>query len=147
MHVPDAEQPSAVAPHAPHIAPFVPQVDAAGGWQMAPVQQPVGHEAVSQTHAPATQFCPTPHAGPFPHVHAPPRQPSAFVAAQAVQSAPPLPQTPSVVAGDVHVAPVQQPSGHDDALQTQTPPEHSWPVVHAAPLPHEQSPAAEQLSA
>ena len=145
--MPDTEQPSAVAPHALHIAPLVPQVEAAGGWQMAPVQQPVGHEAVSQTHAPAMQFCPTPHAGPVPHVHPPPRQPSAFVAGQAVQSAPPLPQTPSVVAGEVHVAPVQQPSGHDAASQTQTPPEHSWPVVHATPLPHAQSPVAEQWSA
>ena len=147
VHVPDAEQPSAEPPHVAHIAPSVPQVAAAGAWQMAPVQQPVGQEAESHTHAPLTQVCPVPHAGPGPQVQAPARQPSAVVFAQDVQAAPPLPQTASVVAGEVHLAPEQQPSGHDDALQTQTPPEHSWPVAQAAPLPHEQSPAAEQLSA
>lgn len=147
MHVPEAEQPSAETPHVVHVAPSVPQVEAAGGWQMAPVQQPVGQEAASHTHAPFTQACPVPHAGPVPQEQAPATQPSAVVAAQDVHAAPPFPQTPSFVAGDVHVAPVQQPPGHEDALHTQTPPEHSWPVAQAAPLPHEHSPAAEQLSA
>jgi hypothetical protein len=146
VHAPDAEQPSAVVPQVLHVAPSVPQVEAVGGWQSVPVQQPVGHEAASQTHAPPTQACPTPHGGPDPHMQLPVLQPSAFVASHDAQVAPPVPHTASVVAGEVQVAPTQQPSGHDDALQTHTPPEHSWPAAQAAPLPHEQAPAVEQLS-
>lgn len=51
---PELEQPLAVAPHAPHVSPPVPHVDADGDSQMAPTQQPCGHEAASQTHAPCT---------------------------------------------------------------------------------------------
>ena len=145
-HAPNAEQPSAVVPQVVHVAPSEPQVEAVGAWQSVPVQQPIGHEAASQTHAPATQACPAPHCGPDPHVQLPVLQPSAFVAAHDAQVAPPVPHTVSVVAGDVQVAPTQQPSGQDDALQTHTPPEHSWPVPQAAPLPHEQAPVVEQLS-
>jgi len=50
-------------------------------------------------------------------------QPSAVVALQAPQAAPFVPHTPSVVAGETHVVPEQQPPGHDVALQTQAPAE------------------------
>ena len=46
-----------------------------------------------------------------------------------------------------HAPPVsQQPLGHEVASQTQRPPLHRWPALHAAPLPHSQVPAAEQVS-
>jgi hypothetical protein len=144
---PALEQPLAVAPQVPHDSPPVPHVDVDGVWQMAPAQQPFGQEAALQTHCPWTQACPVPHAGPDPQVHAPLVQPFAVVVSHAAHAAPSLPHTASVVAGVVQVVPAQQPPGHDAASQTQAPPEHSWPAAQAGPLPHEQSPAAEQLSA
>jgi len=50
-----------------------------GAWQSVPVQQPVGHDAASQTHAPPMQACPAPHDGPDPHMQTPVLQLSAFV--------------------------------------------------------------------
>ena len=35
--------------------PPLPHASIAGGWQLPPLQQPVGHEVASHTHAPATQ--------------------------------------------------------------------------------------------
>ncbi len=46
----------------------------------------------------------------------------------------------------MHVSPAQQPSGQDVGLHTHAPPEHIWPVVHAAAPPHVHLPAAEQAS-
>jgi hypothetical protein len=40
-----------------------------------------------------------------------------------------------------HAVPKQQPFGHDVVLQTQAPFWHSWPAVHARPLPHAHWPA------
>jgi hypothetical protein len=41
--------------HAPHDAPFVPQVGSDGALHVEPEQQPFGHEDTSQTQAPPTQ--------------------------------------------------------------------------------------------
>ena len=143
---PDAEHPSAVMPQELQLAPPAPHVDADGEWHALPAQHPVGHDEALHTQAPPTQACPAVHAGPDPQVHAPPWQPSALLASQAVQTAPADPHVASdgVVTHDV---PLQQPPGHEVAVQTQVPPEQTCPEAQGAPGPHEQSPIAEQLSA
>jgi hypothetical protein len=93
--------------------------------QVAPLQQPFGHEVESQTHWPVVLL----HSWPDPH---------------APHVAPPVPQEPfdsTEYASHVPLE-VQQPAGHDVASQTHLPAElHSWPEGHAAHvaplLPHE----------
>jgi hypothetical protein len=76
-----------------HAPPLALQLPTAGTVQVLPLQQPVGHDVASQAHAPPTQRCPLPHAGPLPHVHAPAsEQVSAFVASQAMHALAPTPQ-------------------------------------------------------
>jgi hypothetical protein len=101
-------------------------------------QQPVGHEAALQTHAPPTQALPVPHAGPEPQPQVPPAQLSAVRGSQVVQAAPPVPQEP--VAGVLQTLPLQQPEGQLAALHTQVPPTQAEPAAHAAPPPQEQLP-------
>jgi len=85
-----------------------------------PLQQPLGHEAASQTH------CPLPlHAWP---------------AAQAAQAAPPLPHEElDSLESDSQLPPLQQP-GHDVPPHEHAPPEHACPPAHALqaapPAPH-----------
>jgi hypothetical protein len=53
VHVPVPEQPSAWAPQLTHAEPLVPQEeDDVVVMHVGPAQQPVGHDAGSQTHAP-----------------------------------------------------------------------------------------------
>jgi hypothetical protein len=68
------------------------------------------------------------------------------VARQVWQAMPPVPQAAAVLPG-MHVVPEQQPAGHDTASQMQAPPKQRRPAPQAAPAPHWQVPAAEQLSA
>lgn len=85
------------------------------------------------------------HAGPPPHVHAPPpEQPSPDVPHD-WQLLPPVPHA-GPVAGDVQTLPVQHPLGQDVESQTQVPFEQRCPAPHAPPAPQRQAPAGEQLS-
>lgn len=110
-------------------APIDPQCATSGVVQVVPSQQPVPHEARSQTHAPPTQCCPVAHGAPPPHTQWPvASHPSLAIGSHAVQASPLIPH---VVALDVlHVVPEQQPLAHV-AVQ----PAHA-PFVHAPP-PHD----------
>jgi hypothetical protein len=134
VHVPAVLHPSAVVPHDVHVAPWSPHVVADCVSHTAPVQQPLGHDVPSQMHAPTEQRWPTPHAGPEPHLHAPAVQLSDFVESHATQLAPCVPHVDDDDGS--HVEPLQQPVGHDDALQTHTLAEHVCPALHALALPH-----------
>jgi hypothetical protein len=160
-----------------HVQPFAPQVAADRVMQVAPLQQPSGHEVASQLQRPATQRCPSAHAALPPHEHSPDAEhPSALSALHATHAAPAAPHVAAVAArqtvplqqpsGQVvvqleqapshvspaghavhcspacpqaetscplsHVAPLQQPSGHDAALHVHAPPTHACPAPHAA---------------
>jgi len=89
-----------------------------------PLQQPLGHDAASQTH------CPLP-------LHACP-------AAHPAQAAPPLPhELLDSLLSDSHVPPLQQP-GHDVPPHEHAPPAHACPEEHAAhaapPIPQSAEP-------
>jgi hypothetical protein len=101
--------------------PQLPSDCEANGTQLLPLQQPRGQEVASQTQLPAKQRWPSRHAEPKPQLHAPLEQPSAW-APQLTQAAPPEPQDVMVCAPNgTQVLPLQQPDGHDEALQTQLP--------------------------
>jgi hypothetical protein len=72
-------------------------------------------------------------------------QVSARTVSQATHVAPAVPQVPN--ARVLHVAPSQQPSGHDVESQTHCPARQRWPVVHAALPPHVQAPAVHPSAA
>lgn len=59
-HVSPAAHTSHARPALPHAITSVP------GRHVSPSQQPLAHDVASQTHAPASQRCPAPHAGPVP---------------------------------------------------------------------------------
>jgi hypothetical protein len=87
--------------HAAQEAPDVPQALGAVPFShVDPEQQPLGHEAASQTHVPFEQRCPSPHAGPAPHVQPPlPEHPSLVDASQPAHTQVPF----------AHVTPGAQP--------------------------------------
>jgi hypothetical protein len=118
-------------------APGAPQRVSCRETQVAPSQQPVGHEVALQTQWPALHFCPAAQAGAAPQTQAPvAEQPSARVASHPTQTAPPLPQVASE--GGLQVAPEQHPVGQLVALQPlQRPPVQVWPAgqVWQAPPP------------
>ena len=192
--LPAAVQLSAVAgSHETQTAPAAPQRVSDRDTQVAPSQQPVGHDAVLHTQRPVTQRWPAAQAGPPPHAQVPPAaQPSARVLSQPTQAAPPLPheasegllqvapeqqppgqlvalqplqrpppqvcpvgqvwQAPppaphdSAVLPVMQAPPVQQPVGHEVPSHTQVLARQRWPTAQAAPPPHRQAPADEQLS-
>jgi hypothetical protein len=113
---PDDVHPSASAgSQVTHAAPAAPQRDSDRDTQVAPSQQPPGHEVALQTHLPPTHICEAPQAAAPPQLQVPlAEQPSARVASQPTQTAPPLPQVAS--AGGLQVAPEQQPLGQLVAL-------------------------------
>ncbi len=87
-----------------------------------PLQQPLGHDAASQTHCPLAVS----HAWPDAHAaHAAPPEPHEVVDSLAYSS---------------HVEPLQQPAVHDPPPQVHTPLEQVSPVPHvphaAPPVPH-----------
>ena len=141
-HLPAAVQLSAAkVSQETQAAPVVPQRASERVVQVAPSQQPIGHEALLHTHLAPTQRCPGPQAGPVPQAQLPPAaQPSARVVSQPTQTAPPLPQ----VATDalLQVAPEQQPLAQLVALQPlQRPAPQVWPAGQTSqalpPAPHE----------
>jgi hypothetical protein len=106
------------------VVPLRPQAPTVGGAVHAlPVQQPVGQEVASQTHAPPLQRWPAPQGALPPHLHWPPAQLSALLRSQATQLTPPVPQV--VVLGVLQLVPAQQPLAQDVALQRQAPPEQT----------------------
>lgn len=133
-------------PHAAQAAPPVPHSAlAVPALQTFPAQQPVGHEVASQTHTPAEQAWPAAQGGPEPQAQAPLVQRSDF-ASHAEHVAPPLPQAAALCpAVERQVLPLQQPFGHELALQTQVPPEQVWPAPQAGPAPQRQTPELQVL--
>ena len=68
---PVAEQLSDRASQATQLAPALPQVATERVEQIAPLQQPPGHDVPSQTHSPLSQRWPPAHAGDAPHAQVP----------------------------------------------------------------------------
>jgi hypothetical protein len=118
-----------------------------------PAQQPSGHDARSQTHAPPLHSSPAPHANPLPQVHAPDDEHPSAPGPQGEHAAPAVPHADADRV--VHVGPVQHPPGQDDELQfVHAPPLQIWfwhelhrpppepqapvslPGMHVAPLQH-----------
>jgi hypothetical protein len=148
-----AVQPSPLLPHTVQLPPAVPH--AVGDWDMhiPPEQQPLGHDAALQTHAPPTHSSPWPQAGPLPHVHPPVDEHPSAPGPHGVHPAPIGAQAGAV--NGVQTDPVQHPVGQEVLLQfVHVPPlqiwfEHglhrpppdphapSWlPGSHEAPLQH-----------
>ena len=124
------EQPE---PPAPQNAVVVP------GSHRLPLQQPVGHEVLLQTHAPPTHTCPMPHTAPAPHSHVPTAEQPFALAPHLTHPAPPVPH--AAAEGVSHTRPLQQPVGQELALHTHAPPTHACPAVQAGPLPQEHVPS------
>jgi len=111
-----------------------------------PSQHPVGHAAALHTHSPAEHVWPVEHGPWLPHEHAPEAEHvSAAVLSHATHVPPGEPHADSDLGA--HVDPMQQSPGHDTESQMHCPLEHLCPAAHSGPLPHEQSPLAEQVSA
>jgi hypothetical protein len=144
---PVEEHPSDSRPsHVPHVAPGAAQLFEVSGVQRSPLQHPEGHEVASHTQTPCEQCRPGLQGGPEPHWHAPEaEQSSAADESQATQVDPPDPHV--ATERSLHVAPLQQPLGHDCPSQTQRPPAHRCPLAQAGPAPHAHSPDAEHPSA
>jgi len=126
VHVPLAEQPSAVMPQLLQLDPPVPHAPPVVGvtHTTPPEQQPLGHDPAVHTHAPLLQAWPLAHAEPAPHWHAPEdEQLSAVVVLHEEHVLPSVPQLESD--GVVQTPPEQHPFGHEVELQTHAPPEHT----------------------
>ena len=125
--VPVAEQLSERMSHATQVAPASPQLPGARARQVAPLQQPLGHDVPSHTQPLLVHRWPAWQAAPVPHAQLPsgPHR-SAFVVSQAAHAAPLAPQVASV--GVLQTPPVQQPLGHDVASHTHAPPLQRWPA-------------------
>jgi hypothetical protein len=144
--VPVAEQLSDRASHVTQVAPAFPQVATPRLAQVAPAQQPLGHEVASQMQRPPTQRWPPAQALPAPQEQTPAAlQPSALVTSHATQAPPLTPQVPSAVM--LQVVPAQQPFEQEVASHTQAPAWQRCPLWQAASLPQRQAPASEQVSA
>jgi hypothetical protein len=83
--------------------------------QVAPSQQPLGHEVASHTQEPPRQRWPAPHAALAPQVHAPAVQVSATLGSHTVHDEPLVPH--AVSEATVQTPPRQQPVGHVVAEQ------------------------------
>lgn len=146
LHVPPAQLSALPAAHWVQAMLFEPHavtVRAPASRQLLPEQQPPQPEPALQTHWPASasQERPGPQAGPLPQRHAPLVQALAFAGAQAAHAAPPEPQLANEPASNTwQRLPLQQPLGHEAALQVQVPASQNWPVPHCGPLPQLQLP-------
>ena len=135
VQAPLAEQPSAEpAVHAAHVCPGGAHAVVDSVVQTFPVQHPAGHDVASHTQAPPEQCNPAAQGAPFPHWHDPPAEHvSERTLSHATHVAPDAPQLPSERV--LHVAPSQQPSGHEVESQTHCPARQRWPVEQAAAPP------------
>lgn len=134
------------AGHCWHAAPATAHADAVvPGRHWSPSQQPA-HDRASHTHAPLSQRCPVPHAGPVPQRHTPSLEHMfAFCGSHVTHATPSSPHADSAWGRHVWfgAAPAQQPFGHDCASHTHAPATHRRPVPHDGPAPHLQPPAAQ----
>ena len=97
---------------------------------MLPLQQPSGHEVLSQMQVPPLHLCPVLQAGPVPHLQLPSLQVSERIP-QEPQIVAGFPQTEAFWApGRTQVLPLQQPLSHEVASQMQFPPLHLCPTPH-----------------
>ncbi len=135
--VDDALQLVQAPPPVPHAPVWFPAA------HVLPEQHPA-QVAASQTHAPATQSCPAPHAALLPQRHAPPEQLSALFASHA-EHVPPLAPHALVWLPARQLLPEQQPAQEVES-HTQLPDWQRWPAAQAASLPQRQLPLT-QLSA
>jgi hypothetical protein len=123
---PVIEHPSAVVPlHSLHAPPPVPHAASDGWLHVGPVQHPVVHVSTQPEQRPSPV-----HVWPVGH------EP---------QVLPPVPHAVIRLPG-WHVSAAQQPVGQPIPSHTHLPPRQCCPEAHAAPPPHEQEPAALQLS-
>jgi hypothetical protein len=140
-----AVQPLAVSVHAKHASPPVPQsLVVVAVMQALPLQQPVLHPVLSQTHPALVQCRPGAHWAPPLQVHSPVVQPLDKTELQVAQVAPLAPQS-LVVVPPLQVEPAQQPFGQDVLSQVQTPPPlHASPAPQGSPEPQAQVRLLEQ---
>lgn len=116
------------------------------GLQLAPMQQPLGHEPAVHRHCPLWQTCPLMHCAVAPQRQVPlVEQVSAHAGLQLTQGPPPVPQVDSERVS--HRLPLQQPAGQDAAVQRHCPDWQTWPLTQAGSTPHRHTPLDEQLSA
>ena len=143
---PAAEQLSDRASHTAQVEPASPHVRSDRVAQVAPWQQPLGHELASQIHRPPAQRWPPAHAAPEPHSQAPlgPHR-LALLVSQPAQVAPPMPHVPKV--GRLQTPAWQQPPGQEAASQTHAPFMQRCPLPQGGPPPQRQAPIIEQVSA
>ncbi len=105
---------------------------------VVPEQHPLGHEVPLHAQAPLTQAWPLPHGALAPHLQTPAVQRSVVADGHVAHEPPPVPH--ALVACGSQTLPLQQPFGHDVALQAQVPPEHTCPIAHSWLDPHVQAP-------
>jgi hypothetical protein len=141
VHVPAAEHASlTMGSHATQLAPAMPHAPSARRRQVAPSQQPDGHDVSSQTQRPSMHRCPATQAGPSPHAHAPFRsQPSLLVGEHRPHTLPAAAH--AITDRGRQLEPEQHPPGHVVASHPEhAPPAHVSPAgqcAHARPaLPH-----------
>lgn len=131
--------------HAAQLPPAEPQVASDAGWQLAPSQQPEGHDEPSHTQPPPWHREPSAHSGPAPQPQVPSAaQVSARVTSHPAQVAPARPHWVRLRVWQA--AAWQQPPGHEISSQVHSPAWQRWPAAQGAPLPHSQAPSAEQRS-
>jgi hypothetical protein len=157
--VPLASQVSDWMPQDAHTAPAGAHwLEVVGVMQLPPrvaVQQPLGQTVESQLQPPAAQCRPAvqaalPLAVLVLHWQTPVVVLQLSVVPLVVQLLHAAPLMPQAVADwETHVAPLQQPVGQVEALQTQVPalpvPLHCEPVRHGFAVPHLQTPATHWL--
>jgi hypothetical protein len=131
-HIPEAQRSVRTESHAVQAPPPLPHADCCPTMQLAPAQHPFAQEDALQTQVPPEQAWPAPHEGPAPQRHAPLVQESAFVASQATQDVPPLPQVGIACAWQILLL-SQQPLGQFIESQVQTPLAQRCPDMHALP--------------
>jgi hypothetical protein len=108
-----------------------------------PLQQPLAHEVGLHAQAPFTHCCPDAQGLPAgPQLQAPLTHRSAIIVLQPMQVPPSGPQSLTLIAV-TQLAPLQQPSGHVVALQTQPFPTHWLPAAHPGPPPQSQPPSTQ----
>jgi hypothetical protein len=130
--VPLDEQLSERTSHAAQVAPAEPQVVSDRVVQVAPSQQPPGHDVSSQMQRPAAQVCPGAHGAPVPHTQAPAaEQALAIFGSHVVHNAPADPQAARVRGW--HTPAAQHPSGHEDASHVRGTPSIWHRAEHPSP--------------
>ncbi len=140
LQLPAASQRSAIAgSQARHCAPGAAHSLAPIAVHTLPAQHPAGQVVASHTHAPSSHRCPVWHAAPPPQLHVPSgAHRSALAASHALHVAPGGAHVPAASAW--HVAPSQQPLGHDVASHTHSPPTQRCPVPQTGPVPQAHDP-------